>query len=372
MKKKIIIIGASLIILVAVGILIFSISENKKYEENDKKVIKIGAILPLTGDYALAGQNTKLGIDLAIKSLNEKNNKNSFVYEVIYEDTKGEPKIGINAVNKLINIDKVEYIIDNSISSITLATTPIVEKNKVVMLSTGATSPDITEAGDYLFRIWNSDELEINAMFKKIEENVNIKNITILFANNDYGKGFQKVIEKKHTNHHFTINFESFELGQRDFKNQIIKIKNNSSDAIYLIGYSNECIQIIKKLKELNYKGIILGTTVMLDPSVFDVIKEIKYTFYYPYPINNSILGHTEFVNKYKKLYNEEPPVLSDVGYDAIMLLNLAITKGSKYDGEIIKNFFLQMNEYDGASGKIKFDKNGDVNKPIDLLINKY
>ena len=118
---------------------------------------------------------------------------NGKIIEVIYEDTKGDPKVAVSALQKLITIDKVNYVIDNSMSSVTLAVAPVAEENKVVLLSTGGSSPKISKAGNYIFRIWNSDDLEGAVTAGFILDSIKMTHLAILYSNNEYGNGLNEV-----------------------------------------------------------------------------------------------------------------------------------------------------------------------------------
>jgi branched-chain amino acid transport system substrate-binding protein len=354
-----------LIFIVSVSLLtVFSCGK-----KNENK-IKIGAILPLTGDASVAGINTKEGIDLAIEKVNKEIGNSGSKIEVIYEDTKGDPKLGVSAVNKLIGVDKVKYIIDNSISSITLAVAPIVEKEKVILLATGASAPAITNAGQYVFRIWNSDILEGKVISQYVRDTLNIRNICILYAQSDFGIGLNNAFVDESKD---KLNIKSFEIipGNKDYNSVLSRVLNEKPDALYLVAYSEDIKTLITELKQLNYKGIIIGTSVMLDPSVQKIISENKFKLYFPSTVPNDTSStlYSNFVKEYNDRFKKQPSALSDVGYDAVMLLNWAI-KNNEYSSDIIIKKFNSKTLFKGASGDILFDENGDVNKPIKIISN--
>lgn len=361
MKKYII--GIILVICV-IGLILIINPIQKNQEE-----IRIGAILPLSGDAALAGLNTKEGIDLAVEHINLNDGINGKKIKVIYEDTQADSKMGVSAVNKLITVDKVDYIIDNSISSVTLAVAPVCEKNEVVLLATGATAPSISDAGDYIFRIWNSDAFEGEEIAKFASNQLNLKKVGILYVNNDYGNGLKEVFKNISNNYNLDVLItEAFSPDETDFRSNLTKLLEKAPDAIYLVGYSKECITIIQQAKELGYRGIWLGTTVMLDPTVQNIIERTNYQLYYPVPFapdpsdSNIKTFREQFLEKYEK----DPPALADVGYDAVVLLKKALDNINNSTGKTLKNELYKI-EYSGASGLIKFDENGDVHKPIEI-----
>jgi len=333
-----------------------------------KGTIKIGAVLPLTGDAAQAGLNTKLGMDLAVEEINNTGGLNGRKIEIVYEDCQGQPKLAVSAMQKLAEVDKVPAVVDNSLSTVTLSIAPVAEAKKVVVLATGASSPKISSAGDYIFRIWNSDDLEGEVMAGYTVDSLKLGQISVLYINNDYGLGLQGVFQKNvETQGGRLVAQEVFQPGSKDFKNELTKLLKNKSQAIYLVGYPTECSGIIKQLKRFGYRGLILGTIVMADPIVQQALKETGYVCYYPVPKQPDLQNPSiaKFIEAFKKKYQKDPPMLADVGYDAVKLIAMGISSTQEYRGETIKNYFYGMQGYGGASGYLKFDKNGDVKKPV-------
>ncbi len=71
-----------------------------------KEIIKVGVLLPLTGDAASYGTNSKNGIEIALQEINQEGNK----IELIYEDGKCVGKDSVNAIQKLISVDQVQMV----------------------------------------------------------------------------------------------------------------------------------------------------------------------------------------------------------------------------------------------------------------------
>mgnify|MGYP001322878251 CR=1 FL=1 len=359
---------SSVLIIISIliaSLMVFSFGCVKKEE----KEIKIGAILPLTGDAAEWGSNTKNGIDLAVEKINNSGGINGRKIKILYEDTQGTPQNGAAAIQKLINIEKVQAVIDDSMSSVTLAMAPIAEKNKVVLLSTGATAPKISEAGDYIFRIWNSDDLEGKVSANFIYNELKFKNAAIFYINNDYGKGLESVFKKEFESLGGKILIsENFGQSDTDFKTQVTKIKNIKAEAIYLVGYPKEISLILKQASELKINSKIIGTVTFEDPNIIKLAGKAAESVIYPYPVqpNKSDKVVSEFLTQYKEKYGKDPGITCDVGYDAVnMLAQAIISNGMK--GEDIQKGLMMTKDFHGASGVMTFDKNGDVNKPIEM-----
>jgi len=183
----------TIISILLASLMVFSFGCAKKEE----KEIKIGVILPLTGDAAKYGQSAKKGMKLAVDEINNKGGINNQRVILIIEDSQGQVKNGVSAFNKLITIDKVPIVVGELLSSITLAIAPIANEKKIIVLSPASTAPKITEAGDYIFRNVASDIVEGQIMAEYAFNKLQYKKIAILYINNDYGDGLRNSFKQK-------------------------------------------------------------------------------------------------------------------------------------------------------------------------------
>lgn len=331
--------------------------------------IKIGAILPLTGDGARYGQSAKNGIELALSLINEVGGISGKSISIIYEDSQMLPREGINAINKLINIDKVQVIIGAMASSVTLSIAPIAEQNKIVLLSPASSTPEITEAGDYVFRNTYSDIYEGERMGKYAYNQLGFSQVAILHINNDFGVGLSNEFSNSFNNAggEILIN-ESYQQGVTDFRTQLTKIINVKPDAIYLVGYS-EMGYIVRQMRELVIVQPIISCIMFQDPKILQIAGEAAEGIIYSYPSYNpdSDSKHiSDFVSKYEKKFNEEPDIYAASAYDALNILAKAIDSNGIKSNDI-KDGLYSIRNYPGVTGDTSFDKNGDVIKPIGI-----
>lgn len=357
----------NIIVIIASALLIILVV---KYflsrEESNSDTYQIGAVLPLTGEVAVYGNNTKKGIDLAVEYVNNNGGVNGKQLEVIYEDSKAEPKTGVSAINKLIISDNIQVVIDNSVSSVALAMEPIATKNAVLLLSTGSTSPTLSGISDYFFRIWNSDDLEGKFSANFILDSLKITEASVIYINNDYGIGIKNVFENEFLNNGGNqVDSYAYEQNSKDFISIITKVIGEPM--VYIVGYTNDNATIIKKLSELGYKGHIVGTVTMEDNRIIDLCGEAANGVIYPFPIppDTDESNVNLFNQLFREVHNEAPGITADVGFDAILLIAKALGINKKLSGHNLSKIFAGDFYLYGASGEIKFDQNGDVSKPM-------
>ena len=138
----------SLVVILLIICGLIWVSCQKKVEE---KVVKIGAILPLTGDGAKYGKSAKNGIDLAIEDINKKGGILGRQVKVIYEDSQADASKAVSAFRKIVNVEHIKFILGPLSSTEVLAVAPIANKEKVIILAPAASAPQITYAGGSWF-----------------------------------------------------------------------------------------------------------------------------------------------------------------------------------------------------------------------------
>lgn len=128
-------------VVAVLGVLLVSLGALKS-----KKEIRIGVIVPLTGGAAEFGKWARNAVEVAITDLNEKEISSDNRYIAVHEDNKMDPKSGLSAFKKLVEVDRVIGVITSG-SGIVLAIAPEAERTHTVQINHSAVSPDIRKAG---------------------------------------------------------------------------------------------------------------------------------------------------------------------------------------------------------------------------------
>jgi branched-chain amino acid transport system substrate-binding protein len=338
--------------------------------KKEPEVIKIGAILPLTGSGSVWGQNAQKGINLALEQVNAKEGIDGKKIRVILEDSQSVPKQAVNAFRKLIDVEKIQCSIVDMISSNVLAIAPIANEKKVVIISPGASSPDITYAGEYVFRNWPSDALQGEKLARFVWEK-GYKKVAILFIQNEFGEGLKKAFSSTFTDLEGEITAaEPFPQGGTDFRAQVVKVKASDPEAVVLFIYPPEGVKLIRQLREGRVNVQLFATAEIENPLMLKEKSTEGVIYSFPKPPEETAKEVREFREAYRKKYGENPGIVSDIAYDAFNLLVKAVKEGG-YNGPAIKDALLKIKDYHGASGIITFDENGDVIKPFIFKIIK-
>ncbi len=360
MKKIWIVI--TIIAVVALAIVLTVTQTKKKPEE-----IKIGAILPLTGDAAPYGERAKRGVEFALEEINKKGIKGNRI-KIIYEDSQGNPQKAVSAFLKLINLDKVKFILGPLSTTEVLSIAPMAEKEKILILTPTASAPQITKAGDYIFRNCVSDLFEGIVAAEFIFKKLNERRAAIIYINNDFGIGLKESFKKRFISLGGEVIEESFERKETDFRALLSRIKSKDPKVIFLIGQT-EMGQILRQAKELGIKSQFVSFSAFEDPKILQVAGGAAEGVFYTYQgfdTKSEVDVVREFTLKYKEKYNENPDIWAALSYDAMKIYAEAF-KRDGFNVEDTKKALYSIKGFIGVVGETSFDENGDVTKPIGI-----
>ena len=352
MKGKVIGIVGLVVILIIVGI---TISLNRPRTSKQPEVIKIGAILPLTGSAAEIAEQHKMGMDFAVQEINKKGGIKGKKLEIIYEDDKNDPKNTVTAFNKLTDVEKVPVVF-TVMSSPSMAVYPLAEKKKVVLFA-NCGHPEITELSEWVFRNFPTGKHEARKMVWFAYEKLGIRRLAILYINDAFGEGAMKVIKEEFKKRGGKVLVaEPFEKNKVDFKSQILRVISSHPEAIYIYGYGKANGLVVRQTREAGYKGYILGSYNFSVEPTLSLAKEALEGSYFTSPafdINTKKEKVKEFIERFKKVYGKPPLWNTVYEYDALMLLAKVMTEKG-YTGEAIQEGLKKIGDFTGMAGKYK------------------
>jgi branched-chain amino acid transport system substrate-binding protein len=323
---------------------------------------KLGAILPLSGAGSAYGEDIKRGMDLELEAINAAGGVAGLPLQIQYEDSGSDPTRGEAAARTLVEA-KVSAIIGGAISPVTLAAAPVAEENEVVLLSPASSSPQISSAGDYIFRIYPSDVVEGNMMAEFALNVAQLKRIMVVSLNNEYGQGLKTVFIKRYraTPNREILEVINFEQGQTTWEAEVAKIRDKGPDGIYLVGYPEEMLSFLKAFREANIMTPVLASRSFNDQILLDPASEGVIFPRDPFEPERTARAR-KFNESYQTKFGAEPNIWAANGADAVALLAEAIEQVGP-NSDDIRTWLSQMPDWEGASGILKFDSHGDVEK---------
>ena len=333
---------------------------------NDNEIL-LGSYSSNTGATAAFGVFQKRGIDMAVEEINAKGGINGKKIKHINYDNKSEADETLAVVNRLISQDNVLAIVGEATSGRSKIGAQVAQQNKVVMLSSSATNPDVTKVGNYIFRACFIDPFQGFVMSKFATENLKAKTAAIMRdVKNDYSVGLSDVFITEFKKMGGTIVADiSYQEGDVDFKSQLTSIKGKNPDVIFIPGYYNEVALVAKQHKELGMKAPLLGGDGWSSPDLYKIAKEAINGHYFSnhYTTESKDPKTVEFVKNFRDKFKEDADVMAALAYDATYMMAEAMTKANPLDREHIREELSKIKDFYGATGKMSMNENRDAVK---------
>ena len=337
-------------------------SEQATSEESNvstEETIKLGYIGPLTGGAASYGEDEQRIIDMWLENNPTIADKN---IEIIYEDGQCDSTEASKAAQKLINIDKVNFILGGVCSDETEAILPVAETTNTLVFSSTSTSPKLSGASPVFLRNTANDSDTTSVMAEYISEN--FSNVAIIAQNSSFAEGYStEIIPKLQDSGVEIVVEEYFNEGTTDFKTVLQKVKDSEATALLNIaGGPTEAALINKQAFELGLDIQIFGT----DHFVGDEFKEIAQNSAEGSIIvqlsNDETIPETkEFLEMYREAYDREPVLgaYAPAAWDRMNILKMAIEEAGE-DPVAVRDYIIDMGQYMGAAGATDFFETGD------------
>lgn len=325
----------------------------------DSGPIKIGYLGPLTGDAAPYGVDTLNGVKLAVDEINAAGGIKGRMIELVAEDSRCTGADAASAAQKLVNVDKVVAIIGGQCSSETLAAAPIVEAAGVVMISPVSSSPDVTNAGDFVFRDYPSDALKTKAMAAFLREE-GLTKLAMISENTDFAQAFRASLKKDFGEENIVFD-EVVDPGTKDFRTLATRLKDVEFDIFFPNAQTDAVMAaMMQQLREQGLEQQAISHDVADSVTLGELAPEAVEGMYI---VNVPTAGEGgDFEAKFNQKFGGAQATIAFAAhaYDAMGLLAKAIeTVGA--NGTAIKDHLYSMTPYAGVVGKFSFDRNGDV-----------
>ena len=374
--------------------------ENTSNIASNGEGLKLGALLPTTGDLSSIGQNMPVAIQLAVDTINACNGVNDNPVTLISEDSQTDPSAGTTAMTKLAEVDDVAGVVGAFASSVSGAAVDVAVRNNVMLVSPGSTSPVFTDRAEkgefngYWARTAPPDTYQAQAL-AALAQKQGFNDVSTVVINNDYGVGFEREFVDAFEQSGGKIVDKSSPV-RYDPKATILDSEAKAAfegnpDAVAAVLYAETGSLLLKSAFE---QGLSEGVTVLLTDGVYseDFVRQVGQT-----QDGTSIIGGalgtvpgangdalSDFTALWKEQTGEEVTAFVPHSWDAAVLMMLAAEAGDANTGEAIKNNILEVANapgtevtdpceamelvrngedinYQGASGNVDIDENGDV-----------
>ena len=336
--------------------------------EKHPETIKIGVILPMTGNRAFSGRKTLNGINLAYKQIQQKTPIRGKVIKLVIIDNKTSLKGSRDAIQQCAK-QKVELIIAACTTDNALAIKPLAAKLKIPVLLTLSTGNVVTERNPYMFRCCFTDSFQARAIATFAAQDNRYSNVDVLFDLND------KVTYRRDLGREFATEYKNltgknvrkigYQSGTQDFIRQLRTFKASKAPAIFAPADISDAGTILKQARMLGNYKVFIGSDGWDHKELFvncgdnpePCILSSMFSAEYNLP------EVQKFVRSVKARTGELPSVDCAQAYDAMNIIVKALQLSQTSDN--IRSGLYKIKDFPGVTGSITIDAEGNAQKTV-------
>jgi branched-chain amino acid transport system substrate-binding protein len=336
----------------------------------DSDVIRIGVYEPLTGANAAGGALELEGIQLA-NQLNPTVEMGGKTYkvELVVADNRSDRVEAANAVQRLLDQDKVHLILGTWGSSMAIAGGEVL-RGRVPAIGLSCTNPLVTLGNEWYFRVCFIDPFQGVVMASYAYRDLRARTAVIVQEiTNDYSVGLARFFSDNFRqltgNPNAILSTVNYNTGDQDFTAQLTAIRTHNPDVIFAPGNFTESALLIRQARDLGITTPIIGGDTWETPEFIDVggdrVEGAVFSTFFAPEFTGTPQAAT-FVREYTSRYNREPAAVTALGYDGYLVALDAIRRAGTLDPNRLREA-IEKTDFTGATGRTVFDKNGDATK---------
>lgn len=329
--------------------------------------IKVGLNVPLTGFAASDGKSASEGAKLALEQINATGGINGKMIELVIYDDQAQPSQAIHIANKLIGQDKVVIGVSGSYSGATRSAAGVFQEAKIPFISAYGIHPDITRAGDYVFRTSFLGEVQGRAGAKLIGEILVKKRVVIITLRNDFGKslaaGFKSATDKFGIK---VINEYQYSIKDRKFGSIVAKVKADKPDAIYASGYYFTAGPLVSQLRAAGVTVPIIGQEGYDSQKFIEIAGKASEGVIITTSLDrdSDVIETKSFIENFEKKTGFKADMVAASAHTAIMVAADALKRAGSTNPKALRNAIAETN-LKVSTGTIVFNKLGEVMKAV-------
>jgi branched-chain amino acid transport system substrate-binding protein len=333
--------------------------------------VKIGFNVPLTGFAAADGKSALNGAKLAVKQANQAGGINGKMIELVVYDDQASPKQAVPISNKLIEKDKVVAAISGSYSGATRAAAGVFQSAEIPYISAYAVHPEITKAGNYVFRTSFMGEVQGRAGAKLIGATLQRKRVVLITLKNDFGKslaaGFKEAAGQFNLQ---IINEYEYSIKDRQFGPIVAKVKADAPEAIYATGYFFTAGPLVSQLRAAGITVPVIGQEGYDSEQFIKIAgKASEGTIITTSLDRDSNSSETRsFISEFEAMAGHKVDMVAASGHTAMKVLVAAMKKAGTTSPSAIRNAITQTNLV-ASTGSISFNDLGEVQKNVQVQV---
>ncbi|RJP19386.1 MAG: branched-chain amino acid ABC transporter substrate-binding protein [Candidatus Abyssobacteria bacterium SURF_5] len=357
-----------------VTILLFFVSPLSCGGSTSQKVVKIGAIVPLTGPAAAPGNEMNNAVILAAEEWNSADKMGGYKIVVDSKDDASDPKQAVSAAHALMSDPLVFGVVAHLNSGCFLPASKIYHSTGVVAISGATTNPQITLQGfPEIFRICSTDLVQGEITGRCIRD-LGYSRVAVIHDKTQYGMGLAEVVRDTAAKLGLqVVSFDGIDVGEKDFRALLTKIKDQRPDVVYFGGMYDEAGLIVAQMRALQMDQQFISDDGVFGQDFIDAggaETEGAIISMVGAPLTE-LSQADDFMRKYEQRFGTKIQNYGPYAYDVANILLSALARVIERNGRPDKALLLEevrKTEHDGVIGRTSFDEKGDTRNQLITL----
>ncbi|WP_125099662.1 ABC transporter substrate-binding protein [Leucobacter chromiireducens] len=328
--------AAGAIAALSIGLAACAPSGSATTAEGEDAPVRFGVALPDTGNSAQYGEYFRQGLDLALGEINEAGGIDGRQVELVYEDTQADPAQAPQVAQKFVDDSSILAVLGDFGTPATSAASPIYQDGGLVQFAFSASGPDVTDAGDYVFATWVSQEFEAPRLARFAAETG--ETAAVFYHDTDWGQETYGFFQQGEEDAGLTEAYATaYDPESTDFRPLLLAAKAKNPEVIVLISYAADGALITSQARELGIDTPIVGISSIYNQQFIDLAGDAAngvQTLSYFTP-ENSDPEVQDFIARFEEATGEPTP--SDYAIRAYDALN-AVAQGAERASELTRS----------------------------------
>ena len=322
----------------------------------------VGVILPQTGEAAAYGASLKSGVKLAFdQAFASGKAPQGLVVE--YRDSASDPTRAASEAQALCDAGALA-LIGGATSAEARAMIPIADHEQRVLISPSASAPGLARMSGYFFRVYPSDDLEGVKAADLLVLTRKAGTIVVVRQDNEYSRGLLPVFVSELKQQRGEV-VGTVTVGDPDWREELRKVlAARQPRGAFLVGYGDAVIEILRVLRDANYRGTICATSAINTATFLQKAGPLAEGVFFPLAtldVASAKEPMRSFVRTYFDTYHLTPDIYAAHGFDAALAILYAVDNLVQRSGREVQVRIRGLEEKQGVTGPLAFDDYGNI-----------
>ena len=327
------------------------------------KPIKIGQIIPITGEAAESGKYHKQGAEIAVDKINAAGGIKGRKIQIVLEDDQTTNPGGVAALQKLLEDKEIPMILSSIRSTQVQAMLPTINEAKIPV-AIGGTNYGLTHSGSqWVFRFRPHDGMSAKVIAKFLVDELKLKKIASIHASDAFGNGGRDMLVPavKALGGEMVLD-QGYNNQEKDFTGVVQALKKSGATGLNTyMTFGTDLGVLARQIKQLGAQVTWVGSPSITGVDSRNLAGDSLYGTYgvTDFHVDASPTS-TEFAKAYKAKFGQDPDLYASWCYDAVMVFGEAMKRSPDLKPENLRKAILGIQKFPGAEGEYNFDQNGD------------